>query len=911
MTGSLIGRDAELELLDRLLGEAGTSSMLVRGAPGVGKTALIDAARQTARHRGLLVLACAGVSSEARLTYAGLHQLMGPMLRQPDELPAAGQAALQAALGVTTGPVPEMALVGMAVLDLIGQAAQRRAVLLIADDIHWLDARTCDVLAFVSRRLDADDAALLATGRDGELTGNPLASAGLQELELGPLEADAAATLLSRHGADLDPATRARILAEAAGNPLALVELPVAARDPDLAAAAPPGSMPLTSRLERAFAARLPQLPPQARTILLVAALAGEQGAAKILAAASLAAGSERSQSDLAPAVAAGLVRLNGDDLVFRHPLTRSAVQQAATVAERAAAHAALAASPHSEPDARIWHRAAATTGPDEELARDLEEVAGRAESAGAFAVATSAQRRAAEVGTDPALQAERWLRAAEFAGHAGQEKTQLLRAAESVGLDAGQRARADFLRETAGSARRSGTNPIAAFVAAADDMRRSGDHDRACEALLMIAMRCYFSNPDARLRDLMIRAVDALDVAPDDPAVLNILALALPLERGAVVIKRISALRPGQRAPEGDHLLGTAATAVGAYDLCGGFLASAIEGLRAQGHIHSLAQALHTWAWAGVNFGDPAIALPAAEEARQLFAEAGETLWAACAPLVTATMAGRRGDADQSEALIAESERILLFAGLGPLLAMVCLARGIAALGADRNAVAYEHLARIFDPHDHAHHPHLQAWAVADLVDAALHSGRRDDARELCTGLAAMAAQTRSPLLEVGLLVAAPQLADDDHAGQLFERALRRDLAGWPLHRARLLLAYGAWLRRQQRAAQAREPLRAARDAFDALAALPWAQRARQELAAAGERSLPREPGPLDVLSPQELLIAQLAGNGLTNRQIGQQLYLSHRTVGSHLYRIFPKLGIATRAELAAAMATARGMTD
>jgi DNA-binding CsgD family transcriptional regulator len=571
MAEVLIGRDPELQLLERLLvgARAGGACLLVRGAPGAGKSALIDAARRIAEGRRFTVLSCTGVSSEARLPFAGLHELIRPILTQSRKLPAAEREAVQVALGVAAGPVPEVALLGMAVLSLAGSVAERNPVLLIADDVQWLDVRTCEVLAFVGRRLDDDDVVFLATCRDDEADGNPLAAAGLPQLELGPLRPDAAHALLARHAADLDPTVRARILAEAEGNPLALVELP--------------------------------------------------------------------------------------------------------------------------------------------------------------------------------------------------------------------------------------------------------------------------------------------------------------------------------------------------AYDICGGFLQSAINRLRAEGRINHLAQALHTWAWAGVHLGEPAVSLPAAEEARELFSETGQPLWAACAQLVTASVAGRRGDADRAETLTADSERTLLFAGLGPLLAMVCLARGIGALGVGRHTEAYETLARIFDAGDHAHHPHLQAWALTDMIEAALHSGHRDDASELWGKLSAEAAVSGSPLMKIGLLITAPQLAGDDSAGPLFKAAVQADLTAWPLHRARLMLAHGSWLRRRHRVAESRVPLRAARDSLDALGALPWAERARQELTAAGERSLPRAIGALDVLSPQELLIAQLAADGLSNREIGQKLYLSHRTVGSHLYRIFPKLGVASRAELAAAVAPTR----
>ncbi|HXW47522.1 MAG TPA: AAA family ATPase [Streptosporangiaceae bacterium] len=907
MPGLLIGRDRELQFLESLLAGAagGGASVLVRGAPGLGKTALAEAARDMAQQRGFTVLSCTGVRSETRLPFAGLHQLIRPILKHSEALSSGEWAALQVALGVTQGSFPEVARVGMAVLALLGLAAERSPVLLIADDTHWLDGRTCEVLAFVGRRLDCDAVVFLATCRDDDLDGNPLATAGLPELGLEPLRQDAATELLARHAADLDPTLRARILAEAAGNALALLELPAAARDLDLAAAAP-DSMPITTRLQQAFAARLPQLPPTTRTILVVAALADQGGLTEILAAASLAAGSALSQADLEPATAAGLVRVAAGEVSFRHPLTRSAVRQAASVAERVAAHAALAEALRGEPARRAWHRAASTTGPDEDVALDLEGLATRAENAGATDVQAAALRRAAEVGKNQALRSERWLRAAEVSWEAGQyeQLAWLISEAESAGFDARQQARADYLREAVlGVGRLSGAKPIATFTAIADNMRLAGDYDRAAGALNMIAMRCYFSNPDASTRMLVVRAAEAMPSL--DAMLVNVLALAAPVERGAAVIERLSAIRPGELRAADDHYLGTAATAVGAYDICGGFLQSAISRLRAEGRINHLAQALHTWAWAGVQFGDPAVFLPAAEEAHRLFSETGQTLWASCAQLVMAADAGRRGDAAASEALTAAAERTLLFAGLQPMLAMVHLVRGIAALGTGKHAEAYEILIRIFDAQDPVHHPHLRAWALADVVEAALYSGHRDDARKLCAELSVLAAATESPLLRVGLLISAPQLAADDAAGPLFETAMSSDLTAWPLHRARLQLAYGAWLRRRYRVAESREPLRAARDLLDALGAVPWAARARQELSATGERSLPRAIGAPDLLSPQELVIAQLAADGLSNREIGQQLYLSHRTVSSHLYRVFPKLGIASRVELPTALAS------
>jgi ATP/maltotriose-dependent transcriptional regulator MalT len=311
---------------------------------------------------------------------------------------------------------------------------------------------------------------------------------------------------------------------------------------------------------------------------------------------------------------------------------------------------------------------------------------------------------------------------------------------------------------------------------------------------------------------------------------------------------------------------------------------------------------------WSALLLGQAGLAGPAAEEAARLLGEGGRPLSAACAQLVQAVLAGRRGDTAAAADLAGQAERVLLMGGVPPLLALVQLARGTAALGAGRHDEAYEQLARIFDPHDAAYHPHLRAWALVDLAEvAAAGGGYHDKARRHCAELIPEAAATGSPLLRASLTVAAPMLATGDPQA-LFDAAFNAGLAAWPLHRARLQLAYGMWLRRRQQAGDSRAPLRVARDTFDALGADAWAERARRELRAAGERSGQPAPRALDLLAPQELQIARLAAEGLSNREIGQQLYLSHRTVSNHLYRIFPKLGITSRAELAAVVGASPG---
>jgi ATP/maltotriose-dependent transcriptional regulator MalT len=350
--------------------------------------------------------------------------------------------------------------------------------------------------------------------------------------------------------------------------------------------------------------------------------------------------------------------------------------------------------------------------------------------------------------------------------------------------------------------------------------------------------------------------------------------------------------------------LLGAAATAVGAFDHSHGFLQTSVNGLRAEGRLGLLAQALVSQAWAAFFLGDWKLAIPAAEEASRLARETGQPRWAAAAQLSESTLAAVRGDYDAADPLAAEAEPLLLPMAAHPTMAFVQLARGLAALSRGRHTDAYDHLRRIFDPTDIAYHPFVRCWTIGDLAEAAARCGHTEEARALVETLNPIAEKSCSPLLRVAMAYARPLLADDQDAEALYQAGLSAELSAWPLFRARLLLAYGSWLRRQQRVAESRAPLRAARQAFDALGAIPWGERARQELRASGERSRQRTPEAWNQLSPQELQIARMAGDGLTNREIGQNLYLSHRTISSHLYRVFPKLGVTSRSQLNAVLA-------
>jgi DNA-binding CsgD family transcriptional regulator len=883
---------------------------VVRGEAGIGKSALLGQAQELARARGMPVLSAAGVQSEARLPFAGLHQLLRPVLGAADGLPARQRAALLAAFGMMEAAPPDLFLIALATLELLADTADQGPLLVVVEDAQWLDRPTDDVLAFLARRLHSEPIGLLVAVREGH--SSSLEYAGVAELRLEGLPAEAAGALLEAHAPALTAATRERLLAEAAGSPLALIELPAALGADGLGDQAPlPAWLPLTARLERAFAARMAELPAPTRSLLLIAAADDSDVLAEILQAAAVLTAAEVAVAALAPAVAARLVELTQDGmgLRFRHPLVRSAIYQLADLEQRQAAHAALADLLVAQPDRRAWHLAAASIGPDEGVAAQLEAAAENARRRGAITVSVAAFERAAQLTPEPARCSRRLLRAAELALESGQPVSarRLLDEADPLGLEPSDLARMRLTRETIEPGIPGDPTRVLALVELNDQLRATGDHDLALSALQVAAMQAWWADPGREARRRVATAAERIHVSEDDPRVLSILGFTDPEAHGALVIQRAWRLSPDSFDPDTADLLGVALNLVGAFDQSAAFLASAVAGLRAQGRLGLLPQALTHQAWTAINMLNLNLAVPAAEEAAQLARETGQALWVAAAQAGQAMLAGLRGDEATSQSLTREAEAVVLPLGASAVLAGIQLTRGITALGAGRYAEAFEQLRRLLDPADPAYHHFQSSWGIGDFAEAALHTGHLAEAQERVAELEEFATTTPSPWLQVGLVYARPLLAEDDAAEEHFQAGLSADLSRWPLYRARLLLAYGVWLRRRRRVAESRAPLRAAREAFDSLGVVPWAERARQELRAAGETSRRRAPEAWDQLTPQELQIAQLAAEGLSNREIGQQLYLSHRTVGTHLYRIFPKLGVSSRSQLRSALAGGR----
>jgi DNA-binding CsgD family transcriptional regulator len=899
----LLGRTAECAVLDRLVTAAldGRSGVLVlSGEPGVGKTALLNYVAE--RASGCRVLRTAGVEAENELAFAGLHQLCVPLLGRLDRLPSPQAAALATAFALDIGDPPGRFLVGLAVLSLLADLAEEKPVVCIVDDAHWLDQVSAQTLAFVARRLLAERVALVFVVREGsthELD-------GLEELVVpGLTDVDARALLNSILTGPVDEQVRARIVAEARGNPLALLELTRGLTPAELAGGfGPLKTTPVTRQIEEGFRSRLRALDTTTRQLLLTAA-AEPVGDAIVLRRALELLGIA---ADDAVADAGGLISLD-THVRFRHPLVRSAIYRAASAEERSAAHRALAevTDPAVDPDRRAWHLAAATTGPDENVAVELERSAGRAQARGGMAAAAAFLRRAVALTRDPTRRAERALAAAEASLKAGafDEALGLVATAEAGVVDEFQRARIDLVRGHVAFASGLGSDAPPLLLQAAKRLE-AFDVELARETYLTAWGAAVFAGPaGGGILGEIGRAVRGLP-APQRLRPLDLLvdgfallatdgrASAAPILHRAV--KALTAL------PVEDVLRwGWAAT--GASDAVWddeGTRAIAtrhVQLVRDAGALAELPIHLAALGIAKAWTGDFAATASLIAESDSVAAATGTPI----APYALLRLRSLQGDEREAAAPIASAIEQAETGG-----------QGMAAAWANWSAaVLYNGLARYQEAASAARkatadafEPWASMWALPELVEAAARIGDVGLAHDALERLAettqpagtnfALGIEARSRAL-VNERTAADALYRD--AIERFERTeLRPELA-----RARLL--YGEWLRREGRRVEAREQLRAAHDLFVEIGMHAFAERARRELIATGEKVYKRDVATRDALTAQEAQIAQLASEGRTNPEIGATLFLSPRTVEWHLGHVFTKLSLSSRRELRAAL--------
>jgi DNA-binding CsgD family transcriptional regulator len=894
-----------MALLDKALADAAEhgGALLVTGAAGIGKTSLLDAVTTDARNRGYKALAVTGLESEADLPYAGLHQLLQPVVPSAGALPGPQKNALLTALGMRAGAPPEVFLVGLATLSLLDEVANEKPLVVVADDFQWLDRATSSVLSFVARRLESTHILLVIGLR--ETSQAALRSPQLPEIHVEPLNDTASADLLVSVAPDLDIQTRRLILDEALGNPLALVELPHALRlqgtDGREGALR---SIPLTDRLERTFSAQAGQLPRLTQAALLLIALDKDPTVGEVLGATSKQTGEEVTVDVLQPAVDEGLISVAGSTVRYRHPLMRSALDQAATAGQRRSAHLAFA-DVIADPDRRAWHRAKAVLGEDEGAAADLEITARRAQDRGAPASALGALELAASLTPHGPDRARRLLAAAELAFQLGDPPAvgRLLDSAARLELSPHDVARMTWLREIFHDGAPGDPNAIARLVGVAREAAAGGDRNLSLNLLQGAALRCWWADPGAAAKNLVIDAVEQIAGDVLDPRALEILALAAPVDAGARIATRVrEAAQVDDADPSRTQVLAFAAYAAGDRAESIELMDRAAPILRAQGRLGLLAQLLAVRAWAGINTGQLRDAMHSMEEANRLAIETKQPIWTAISKMGRAALSGLQGEELAAEQLIAEATEPVASLGLSIVLAKAEFARGVTHLTAGRHSDAFDHFMRMFDPHGPAYHEVVAFAAAPYVIECAVRAGRNDEARRAMTLLEDLGKRTPAALVHLGLRFARPLLADDSEAQDLYECALKAE-PRWPFDFARLEMSFGSWLRRQRRITDSRPHLRAARDIFDGLGVQPWGDKARAELRASGERSPEPARAPRQPLSPQELQIAQMAASGLSNREIADRLFLSHRTVGAHLYRVFPKLGIVSRSELARAL--------
>jgi DNA-binding CsgD family transcriptional regulator/tetratricopeptide (TPR) repeat protein len=900
----LVGRRAELDTITGVIHNAnrGGQAIVLVGEPGIGKSSVLEAAGAAARAAGVIVLDATGVEAEAALPFAGLQNLLRSLLGEIGVLPAVQQRALLSAFGLESGPAPELFLIALATLNLLTEVASARPVVAIVDDLQWVDGPTNDTLAFLARRIQDDAVVVIGAARTGyDLS---LSAAGALKLELTGLDEESSREVLSVSGRDLDDGDRERILQHAMGNPLALVELPAVWRSRRSAGLDSSHVMPLSARLERAFAARIGELPSVTRDALLISAVDSEDGLAEILAATSLLSGTDITAAVLEPAEATGLVRLDEFGVRFRHPLVRSGVLQREPVNRRHAANAALAEVLTAQPLRRTWHRAQAIFGPDDEVADELELSHATSIQRGSVSTAIAALERSAQLSTDPSKRARRLLLAAQHAFGLGRADLvdHFVSAAQQHDLSELDLARAEWLREIFNDGIPGDAGRVFELCAIADRSGEVGDNDLALNLLLGAALRCWWADTGPEARARVVEVARGLMNVEDDSRFVAALAVAEPVLCGSEAMERLSRIS-AESVTDADalRLLGMAAHAVGDQARAADLLGRAEARLRSEARLGLLPHVLGMRGAVSLDLGDWNRAIAASEEGRRLASDTRQPIWSTGTLVNEARSFGLIGDSETALQRAAEAEFTPTLRALNDFLACAQLGRGYAYITAGRYSDAYQALRRVFDPADPSYHLRERFCGVMYLAEAAVHSGELEGARKIIAELEDVAMVTTSPLLHNQLLYARAVLAEDSDAETLYLQGLAADLTRWPWIRARIQLAYGMWLRRQRRVAESREPLRSALSACEFIGARTWTEQARVELRAAGERRQTTDSTtPSTLLSSQELQIARLAADGLSNREIGQQLYLSPRTVGSHLYRIFPKLGITSRRQLA-----------
>jgi DNA-binding CsgD family transcriptional regulator len=908
----LLDRRTERSALDSLIASARGgmgSTLLLRGEPGIGKTALLEYAIESAS--GFRIARAEGVESEMELAFAALHQLCAPMLDLLDRLPAPQRDALGVAFGLLAGEPPDRFLVGVAVLSLLSEAAGERPLLCVVDDAQWLDRASAQALAFAARRLLAEPVALLFATREpaGEFTGLP------ELLVHGLGDTDARALLGSFLRFSLDEQVCERLLAEMRGNPLALVELPRGLTADELASGFGVLTAPgLPGRIEESFRRRCEALPPAARQLLLVSA-AEPTGDPVLL---WRAAGRLGIRPETAAAAEAEGLLVIGARVIFRHPLVRSAVYRAASPQRQRAVHQALAevTDPQADPDRRAWHLAEAAPGPDEEVAGELERSADRAQARGGIAAAAAFRERAVALTLDSARRADRALAAADAKYQVGAFDTALglLATAEAGPLDKWQRAQADLLRGRIAFLSGGIVDAPLLLLKAARQFE-SLDLEVARETYLDTLGAAVYAGRLAvggRVREVA-EAARWVPAAPQPARGPDLLldGLALLITEGYAagmpVLKRaLQAFRSADISnAEGMRwlwLVCQVAIIGWDWEAWRVFSARQVSLARDAGALVALTTALITLSTLLAWTGDFAAAASLIEEAEEINEATQSQLH--FQPFAALQIAAWQGDEAAATALIEVSAPRARRRGEGLALACIDWATAVLYNGLGRYETA------LAAAEQASEHPQ-ELWStfiLPELIEAAVRTGRTARAAE---ALELLVETTRTAGTDWALGTEARSralLAGKEATEDLYREAIDRlGRNGLRIELARAHLLYGEWLRRQRRRRDARDQLRPAYEIFISAGARAFAERARIELRATGERAPKQTAQTRDVLTAREAHIARLAGQGASNPEIAGHLFISPATVAYHLRKVFAKLGISSRSQLASALPAQR----
>ncbi|WP_273734288.1 helix-turn-helix transcriptional regulator [Mycolicibacterium septicum] len=917
---SLLGRVSECAALRTLVSggrSGGSAVMVVRGEAGVGKTTLLDYVVEHAP--GFRVTQVAGVESDMELAFAGLHQLCAPLLDHLDKLPEPQRDALSVAFGRGVGPVPDRFLVGLAVLSLLAAAADRKPLLCVIDDAQWLDQVSVQTLGFVARRLLAEPVVLVFGVRDGH-DGATDVLPGLPELRLqGLADSDARDLLDSVVLGRLDERVRDRLIAESRGNPLALLEVPrnvsAAERSGGFWIA---GTRPSVGQVEEGFVRRIQSLPADTRQLALLAA-ADPTGDPIVFARAAGHLGI--AMDALAPAEAAGVIEF-GSRMRFHHPLVRSAAYRAADTADRREVHRALAVAtdPELDPDRRAWHAANAAAGPDDAVAAELEASAWRAQSRGGIAAAATFLERSAILSADPALRSARAIAAAGAKREAAAPEAayELLSLAELNPLTDLQRAQVGRLRAQMEFTRSRGGLPgappvrhAAALLLDAAKQLEHLDDELARETYIeamAAAMFASSSQPEALVTaaEAARAAVEGV-VAPSRPIDLLLIGVAKLVTEGlaaaaddlrtALELWCEHARRHDARTLDWLTLAfpivqESAAHEIWDDDLIYRLATDMVGYSRATGALAVLPAAIAYQAGAHVHQGEFVTAARLMEEADSISAAIGHH------PMKyhKVELAAWQGDLAEAGDLIEAGNAQGIAKGEGRLLGAAGYAAAVLYNGLGRYQEALAAAQKACEYHNLG----FYSWTLLELIEAAVRVGDRDVAEDAVRRLEVCAGASETDWGIGSLAGARAMLAEDADADALFDEAierLTRTRIGVQL--ARTHLRYGEWLRRQKRRTSAREHLNIAHEMFTKMGAHAFAERARRELTATGEKVRKQPLASGDELTAQEAQIAQLARDGLTNQEIGAQLFISTHTVEWHLRKVFVKLGVRSRRQL------------